>query len=155
MMLNVNRHVKRTMIDIFFPINPKPIQSTKFARLGKFTKTYQPKDNVEYKGQIRHLAKIYMEENSLPIISKAVRIIKVEYRFPPLKSFSKRKLSSLARGNILYKESRPDLMDNLNKGFFDALQSVLYTDDSLIVESLLTRKIYSLNPGIHLVLEEI
>ena len=142
-------------VDIFYPINPKPIQSTKFARMGKFTKTYQPKNNAEYKGQLRHLAKIYMEENGLDIISGAVRIILVEYRFSPPKSFSKRKVSSLALGNTIYKETRPDLMDNLNKGLFDAMQSVLYVDDGLIVESLMTRKIYSLNPGIHLILEEI
>lgn len=143
------------MIKIFFPISPKPIQSVKIGRVGNFAKAFQPKKNVSYKGQIKYLAQKHMEDNDIKIINGPIRVCKLEYRFAPLKNFPKKKLKAIKEGEIIYKDTRPDLMDNLNKGLFDALSNVVYKDDSQIVESLLIRKYYSNTPGIYLELEEI
>lgn len=58
-----------------------------------------------------------------------------------------RYLACRNRGIDIYMESRPDLSDNLHKGFLDALKGILYVDDALIVESF-SRKIYGYPPRI-------
>ena len=46
----------------------------------------------------------------------------------------------------MYKNTKPDLTDNLNKGLFDALQDIVYTNDSRIVKITDTSKIYGIHP---------
>ena len=58
----------------------------------------------------------------------------VIYVFPPLKGMSKKDKEYLENGGYIYKNTRPDVTDNLNKGLFDALQEVVYVDDSRISE---------------------
>lgn len=44
-------------------------------------------------------------------------------------------------GNIYFRDKKPDLVDNLMKGLCDAMNNVVYDDDSRIVE-VSSRKIY-------------
>ncbi|MCK4761950.1 MAG: RusA family crossover junction endodeoxyribonuclease [Candidatus Aminicenantes bacterium] len=83
-----------------------------------------------------------------------VIIDELTYIFPLLKSFSKKKLKSIEAGDTHFKHTKPDLTDNLNKGVFDALEGVLFLNDSQICEIMNARKIYGLKPGIVLEIRE-
>jgi Holliday junction resolvase RusA-like endonuclease len=52
--------------------------------------------------------------------------------FPPVKSMKKAILKDIEEGALIYKETRPDLTDNLMKGICDKMTGVVYTDDSRI-----------------------
>lgn len=69
----------------------------------------------------------------------------VNYVFPIPASFSKKKKKLVEDGAIYFKISTPDLMDNLNKGVFDAIKKRVITDDSRICV-FGNSKIYGLEP---------
>jgi Holliday junction resolvase RusA-like endonuclease len=71
--------------------------------------------------------------------------IKALFVFPMLKSFPKYRKKEIERGIQIYRDKKPDLTDNLMKGLCDALEGVIYINDSRIckVES---QKIYGTVP---------
>jgi Holliday junction resolvase RusA-like endonuclease len=71
--------------------------------------------------------------------------VRAMFVFPPLKTFSKTKMRQLENGDVIYKHTKPDLTDNLMKGVFDALESIVYVNDSLIAKTQATKR-YGLNP---------
>jgi len=71
--------------------------------------------------------------------------IKAKFVFPPLKSFPKYKLEKIEGGIRMYKDTKPDLTDNLMKGLCDALEGILYVNDSRIC-SVETEKVYGRVP---------
>ena len=60
---------------------------------------------------------------------------------------------SIEAGEIVYKATKPDLTDNLNKGVFDALQGIIYANDSQIISMDNVKKIYGLLPRVEIELE--
>lgn len=72
--------------------------------------------------------------------------VSILYVFPILSSFTKKEKEFIENGCIIYKDTKPDLTDNLNKGLFDALQGIVYTNDSRIVKIIDSSKIYGKNP---------
>lgn len=72
------------------------------------------------------------------------------YVFPMLSSFSKKDREFVKNGGIIYKDTKPDLHDNLNKALFDALEGIVYTNDSRVCKLKETQKIYGINPRIEL-----
>lgn len=81
--------------------------------------------------------------------------VKVTYIFAPPKSWPKHKKLKLASGHNYYKTTKPDLTDNLNKGVFDALEGLIFKNDSQIcvVESLVKK--YGLAPATIVELKQI
>lgn len=77
---------------------------------------------------------------------------KVIYVFEPLKGISKRDKEFLLAGGFIYKNTQPDVTDNINKGLFDALQGVLYTNDSRICD-FTASKVFGLKNKIILEIE--
>jgi Holliday junction resolvase RusA-like endonuclease len=63
-------------------------------------------------------------------------------------------LAALAAGEVFYKETRPDLQDNLMKMTSDAMNGIVYTDDSRICKTE-TQKIYGLVPRIEIEIYEL
>ena len=61
------------------------------------------------------------------------------YQFP--KTMSKKMMNLAQQGKIIYKTTKPDVGDNLNKLILDVLEGVIYRNDSEIVE-LKTSKVY-------------
>lgn len=59
-------------------------------------------------------------------------MVRVQYVFPPPKSFGKKRLEEMRAGKRFYKSTKPDLTDNLNKAVFDALQGVVFINDSQV-----------------------
>lgn len=127
---------------------PQPKQSARFAiRKGKggknFLQKYQKKEVVQNERNIAFDIKSQLPEGFIPFDS-ALKV-KVLFVFPPLKTFSKVKLNALSTGAIIYKTTKPDLTDNLMKGTMDAMNGIVFTDDSIIAE-VESKKIYGLVP---------
>jgi Holliday junction resolvase RusA-like endonuclease len=136
-------------LNFIFNSEPKAIQSVRVANVGGYVRTYQPKANKDWKNWIKMQAELQRPED-FKIIGDAVRITKLHFIFKPLKKFSKYKLNFIKNGGIIYKTTQPDLIDNLNKGFIDALTGIIWANDSLIVAVNNVAKYYGFKPRIEL-----
>lgn len=133
------------MIELFFDIEPVAVQSARFCRAGKFIRSYQPEKVCSYKYTLRALARKQLPAG-FTLFTEGIRV-ETEFIFSAPKSFSKKKLLQLEKGEIIYKTTRPDLSDNLHKALNDALTNIVWEDDGLIAETS-SRKRYGLSPGI-------
>ena len=112
-----------------FELNLRPLahQSVRFGRGGI---KYKPKKVLDYQKYVRTLI-----ENQLPkdfnIISAGcpIKVNYIEYIYAYPKSMAKKRRILKAP-----KVTKPDLQDNLNKAFFDALEGLVYEQDQNIVE---------------------
>jgi Holliday junction resolvase RusA-like endonuclease len=132
---------------------PKPKQSARFravknSKTGKtFVTSYQKKEVKDNEANIAFEIKSQLPLDFIPFdVAIGVKIL---YVFPLLTSFSKKQKESIANNEIIYKDTKPDLTDNLNKGLFDACEGILYTNDSRICKVEST-KIYGIKPRIEL-----
>jgi len=127
---------------------PKPKQSAKFRAVkgkGKtFVTSYQKKEVKDAERNMAFDAKSQLPKGFIPY-DKPIGV-NILYVFPMLRSFSKKKKQAVENGEIIFKETKPDLTDNLNKGVFDALEGIVYVNDSRICEIGNARKIYGLKP---------
>ena len=110
---------------------PLQKQSARFAKRGRFMKSYQPKNVVNYAAQAKIQVIDQLPEGFVPFSGK-IKVIRLTFVFPPLKSWSKKKLQSLRDGSCIYKDTKPDL-DNLEKMIYDCCNGVVWTDDAKIV----------------------
>ena len=76
-----------------------------------------------------------------------------DFIFPIPKSCSK-KLRAEILNSIVYKQTRPDLTDNLMKGLCDAMNNVVFKDDSQIVK-IQSRKIFGEQPRTDIMIYEV
>ncbi len=128
---------------------PLSKQSARFrsVKMGKKTviKSYQNAAVVDNERNIAWDVKSQLPKDFVPYnVPIGVEVLFV---FPPLESFSKAKKELIRNGGIVYKETKPDLTDNLMKGLFDAMNGIVFTDDARVckVES---QKIYGTTPRI-------
>lgn len=131
---------------------PKAKQSVRFglkkSSMGKtFIQKFKNKDVAIYERNIAFDVKSQLPRDFVPF-SEALSV-KAVFVFPMLKGFSKSKIQAIEQGEIFYKTTKPDLTDNLMKGTIDALNGIVFTDDSIIakVDSI---KIYGVVPKIEL-----
>jgi Holliday junction resolvase RusA-like endonuclease len=112
--------------------NPVPQGRPRFARVGKFVKTYDPKESAAWKDSIK-----------LQAIDGALRL-KCEFHLsrPPSVSVKKRPHPIV----------KPDL-DNLLKAVKDALKGIVWVDDSQVVELEATKR-YSDRPGVLIIVAD-
>lgn len=111
-----------------FELNLRPLahQSVRFGRGGI---KYKPKKVLDYQKYVRTLI-----ENQLPkdfnIIPAGcpIKVNYIEYIYAYPKSMAKKRRILKAP-----KVTKPDLQDNLNKAFFDALEGLIYEQDQNIV----------------------
>lgn len=115
---------------------------------------FQPKE-VEQHEQSMKLDIMSQLPQGFEPFKGAIRINKLHYIFPPLKSFSKSKMRILAEGGMIYKPTKPDVMDNLSKGLMDVLEGIVFLNDSQIVCAKDLAKFYGRKPRIEIELEEI
>ena len=132
---------------------PKPKQSARFRAIknpktGKnFVSSYQKK---EVKDNEKNIASDVEKQLPIGFIPFDCPIgAKILYVFPMLSSFTKKQKEIIENNGIIYKDTKPDLTDNLNKGLFDACEGILYKNDSRVckVDSV---KIYGVEPRIEL-----
>jgi Holliday junction resolvase RusA-like endonuclease len=122
-------------ITLKFNVRPQAHQSVKLGRNGI---AYQPAKVHNFKSYIRKLTKDQLTED-FNIISAGTPIT-VEYLHYQFKY-----LSNTAKKNRyvgLVKATKPDLLDNLNKAFIDALEGIVFEQDQNIVEVKSLKKFY-------------
>ena len=141
-------------IKLVFPGEPKAIQSFKIANIGGFIRKYQPKVNTDWKGYIKQSAISQLPELWEPI-NKAIRINKLIFAFTPIASLSKDFKKAIENGDYVTKDTKPDMSDNLAKGLMDALEGIIYTNDSRISWSDKIRRVYHKRPRIEIEFETI
>jgi len=126
--------------------NPKGKQSFRFTKKGI---KYQPKEVKQREENIQWQVINQLPKDFQPF-DCPLWVTKLHYIFAPLKSFSKRKLRAIESDEIIFKDTKPDLTDNLAKLVFDALEGIVYINDSKIVAMDNVRKYYGLVPRIEI-----
>jgi len=147
-----------TKLILTIPGIPRPKQSARFSiRSGKngnnFIHKYQKKEIIENENNIRTTVLSQIPQG-FQLFNGPVKINKLHYIFPPLKSMKKSEKTFLQNGGIIYKHTKPDLTDNLQKGLFDALEGILFYNDSQVCIMNNVKKYYGLTPMIILEIEE-
>lgn len=119
------------VVDFVIDAAPKPIQSVRFSARSGYVQTFQPKANKDWKRMIKLTVAAQLPPGWTPFedIPLWVRTV---YVFPELKSFTKKEKQLIAEGCVLFKYTKPDVNDNLNKGLYDALTGVVWDDDSRV-----------------------
>jgi Holliday junction resolvase RusA-like endonuclease len=130
---------------IKFTVYGEPVAQgrPRFSTQGGFTRAYDPKKSSDFKQYVRLVAS---ENAPSELLSEELQLTVDVYRTIP-KSFSKKK-TEMAKSGALRPTSKPDV-DNYVKGIKDALNKVIWKDDSQIV-SLTVRKWYSDKPRIEI-----
>ncbi len=108
--------------------NIRPLAHQSF-RVGRNGIKYKPKKVKDYQNiiQILTVEQLSKDFNIIPSGS-TIFVNYIEYIYAYPKSFSKKK-----KMEVVYKTTKPDLQDNLNKAFFDALEGLVYEQDQNIV----------------------
>jgi Holliday junction resolvase RusA-like endonuclease len=129
---------------------PMPKQSARFrsVKMGDktFVKSYQKNEVVQNERNMAFDIKSQLPADFKPYTEAlAARIVFV---FPPLSSWNKKQQNLFSSGVTLFKSTKPDV-DNLQKICCDAMQGVVYLNDSQIVDMHCT-KIYGPVPMIEI-----
>lgn len=131
---------------------PKPKQSARFYNAGPFIKSYQTAKVKENESNIR-MQVLDQLPADFTLTARPIRVTRLHYVFAPIKSLKKSEMKAVEAGELVYKATKPDLTDNLNKGVFDALQGIIYANDSQIISMDDVKKIYGQRPRIDIELE--
>ena len=126
-------------VKINIPIKPVPHQSVRVTRFGR---TYQPKRIADYKQQIQEAVREQLPSGFSCIKADTpIAVTKLHYVFQYPKSMPKYKRES---SYIQYKVTKPDLHDNLFKAVIDAMEGIIFTNDSRIVKLENAQKIWGI-----------
>jgi len=130
--------------------------SKQSARHTKSGIVYQTKKVKDAENNVRWQVIKQLSKGFIPY-SKGVKVSKLWYIFPPTKQLlgSQKRVKQLESGKLFIKTTKPDLTDNLNKGLFDAMQGIVYNNDSQICEMTNVMKCYGLRPRIEIEIGEI
>lgn len=131
---------------------PSAKQSTRAAILGKKLRLYQPA-KVKLKEENIKLQVLNQLPKDFMMFQCEVHILKCHFIFPIPKSFSKKKINQVKEGKVIYKNTKPDLTDNLSKGLIDAMEGIIFVNDSRIVSMNNYKKYYGVIPRIEIELE--
>lgn len=130
------------MYQFEFNVNPIAKGRPKFARIGKFVRTYTPEKTASAEAELRFLmAQYWNNKNPVECAIEA----HLSFYFVRPKSISEKK-----RPHMI---TKPDL-ENCIKLVQDAGNGILWRDDSQIV-FLFATKVYALKPKIILSFKEI
>lgn len=113
-------------------------------------KMYDPEKSRDYKDYVRLAAR---EFSPASLLESALGIQVIVYRSMPKKYSNSKVKSQQAEDGLILPTTKPDA-DNYLKGIKDALKSVIWKDDSQIVDAMV-RKRYSLKPRIEVSIWEI
>jgi Holliday junction resolvase RusA-like endonuclease len=106
----------------------KPLSHQSF-RIGRNGIKYKPKKVKDYQESLIGLVVEQLPKDFCIITAGSeIKVNYIEYIYAYPKSFSKKKRVKT------FKTTKPDLQDNLNKAFFDALEGLVYEQDQNIVE---------------------
>jgi Holliday junction resolvase RusA-like endonuclease len=117
------------------PGEPRGKGRPKFARRGNFVKTYTDAKTASYEDQIRFYALKAMGDSK--VIEGAVRVF-VSIRMAVPKSYSQKRREACLNG--LDKPLKKPDWDNVAKSICDAMNGIIYVDDTQIVEAHITKQ---------------
>ena len=126
------------VMHVTFQVETTPVGKgrPKFARRGKFVSIYTPTKTREYEDLIREAAKQAMG-NQEPLKTPVAAYIYITVPIP--QSYSKKRFKDCLDG--LERPCKKPDCDNVMKAFLDAMNGIVYDDDSQVV-SLHGTKVY-------------
>lgn len=135
---------------IQFTVYGEPVAQgrPRFSTQGGFVKAYDPAKSKDFKKYVKLVA----SENRPPKLLEGPIQMDVKIYKATLKSFSKKKVE-LAEKGVIRPLTKPDA-DNYVKGVKDALKSIIWKDDSQVVD-LHISKWYSETPRIEISIQEL
>jgi Holliday junction resolvase RusA-like endonuclease len=131
------------------PGDPHGKGRPKFARRGNFVQTYTDKKTTSYEDLVRFHANIAMVDLA-PLESAVAVYIYIKLAVP--KSYSKKRTEACLSG-LERPIKKPD-WDNVAKSICDAINGIVYIDDTQIVDAHVT-KVYAANAGVDVGIKEI
>lgn len=121
----------------------------RFRKTGTFITTYSDAKTKAYEEQIRVMARLAM--GSAKPLEGPVSV-DLYIRCPVPLSYSQKRLKACMHGSEL-PTKKPDI-DNVIKAFLDAMNKVVYKDDTQVVK-VSAKKSYSSMPGVDVCVVEI
>ena len=125
------------MLDIFLEVKPTAKGRPRFAKNGN---VYTPNKTSDAEAEIRLLLRLHMSKYNIKLTYRPVCVIANFYYLN----------KTISDG---YKSTRPDI-DNIFKLISDAMNGIVYSDDSQIVK-MQSEKRYGARQGIELKVMEI
>ncbi len=120
---------------------------------------FQPKELEQRKQDYIKQIKEQLPKDFIPFETQ-VFVTKFHCVYSPLKGFSKKKMNAIINGETFYKNTQPDLIDNMKKLIFDCLGKdkktgvpLVLSNDGIIVGEDNTRKYFGTGGMIILELE--
>ena len=131
---------------IVIPGSPVPQLRPRAVRMGNGIRMYDPKKVKDYKAYIATVAKSEWKRKPL----KYPLILYIDVYRDIQKSGSGR-IKQMKEGRMILPDMKPDIT-NYVKGIEDALNGIVYVDDSQIT-TLVARKFYSYEPRIEITVD--
>jgi len=135
------------IVNFEIPGDPVPKGRPRFARRGTFVQTYTDSKTLEYETLVGFKARQAIGASE-PLKGHLTVFLYLRYAVPA--SYSKKRTEACLNG--LEYPKRVDL-DNCYKSITDAMNGIVYADDSQIVEAHIM-KCYSLEPGANVMIQE-
>lgn len=138
------------MMQIVFEVigDPKGKGRPRFSRQGNFTKVYTDKQTLDYETLIQTFASKAMGSQR-PLETPVSVFLYVKHPIP--KSYTKKRSEACLTGTER-PSKKPDI-DNIAKCFLDAMNGIIYLDDTQVVD-LHIKKLYSLLSGVDVMVTE-
>jgi Holliday junction resolvase RusA-like endonuclease len=138
------------MMQIMFTVPGQPHGKgrPRFARRGNFVATYTDAKTASYEDQVRFYA-LQAMGSSEPLKTALEAFIYIRLLVP--KSYPKKRVLACLNGSE-WPCKKPDL-DNVVKSFMDAMNGIVYGDDSQVVE-IHTTKVYAETAGVDVLIKE-
>jgi len=127
--------------------DPVPKGRPRFARRGQFVQTYTDAKTIDYETQIAMRAR-HAIGSTKPLEGALSVFLYLRYTVPA--SYSKKRKEACLRG-VEYPK-RIDI-DNVYKSVTDAMNGIVYVDDSQIVEAHI-KKVYAEESGANIMVQE-
>ena len=140
---------RRMLIEITIDGKPVAKGRPRFARRGAFVSTYTPAKTADYEAIIAAAGRASMIGQKL---TESALVAFFDIFIPYPKAFTKKQRSEAGNG-ILRPVKKPD-WDNFGKIISDALNGIVYKDDSQIVEGTV-RKFYSDHPCVKITIKTV
>ena len=127
--------------------DPVPKGRPRFARRGQFVQTYTDAKTIDYETQVAMRAR-HAIGSTKPLEGALSVFLYLRYTVPA--SYSKKRKEACLRG-VEYPK-RIDI-DNVYKSVTDAMNGIVYLDDSQIVEAHI-KKVYAEESGANIMVQE-
>lgn len=138
------------MLCVKIPGRPQGKGRARTVRRGNFVHSYTPEKTENYENFVKMLTLQEMEKTGTSMILGPISVNIVAYYDIP-KSTSKRKRADMANG-LLKPVKKPDA-DNIAKVVGDALNGIVYKDDSQICDLHITKHYTTQEPSVLIYIE--